>query len=389
MRFNWWRWKMTPFKGLLLALFGISVVVAIVRLFTGLGAVTGLTDNSPWGLWKAFDVIVVIPLGASGFTMAFVRYFTPGGERYEHTMRRAVIWAAISYLSAGLRLGFDIGLPWRLPNPLIFGGNLHSPLFEVAWCMALYIMILFFENIPRVMERQKHAWVHKLEVLLHKIMPGFVLFGVLLSTMHQSSLGTLYMIVGKRMDPLWYHPWLNYLYLLTAIAAGLAITIMIDGWSNNYYKTPFSTNLLAKFAPFIGGALSITLVWRLYSLFVEGQMAQLFVPRVATVLWWGEIIIGYLIPIVIFFSGMKLNRKWLITAAIMTVGGMIAFRFNVVFTAMFDAFGAIYVPKLPEILFTIGATAGTMVIYTWFVETLPAILGQDAPKEHDLQHAGD
>jgi len=228
-KLSWWQWKITPFKGILLALFGAAAIVTIVRFFTSLGAVTGMNDSMPWALWKTVDVIVFIALGASGFTMAFVRYFTPGGEQYEMIMRRSVIWAAIAYLSAAARLVIDFGLPWRAFNPFIFGGNLHSPLFEVAWCMLLYLFVLFFENVPRVMVESKREWVHRLEHRLHKILPIFVLCGVVLSSMHQSSLGTLFMITGRRMDVLWYHPWTNYVFLLTSIACGLAMAILIEG----------------------------------------------------------------------------------------------------------------------------------------------------------------
>ncbi|MFZ5815263.1 MAG: NrfD/PsrC family molybdoenzyme membrane anchor subunit [Bacillota bacterium] len=388
MKTTWWRWQITPFKGILLALFLAAAVVAVIRLFTGLGAVTGMNDSMPWAIWKTIHVIIFVPLGASGFTLAFIRYFTPIGKKYEHIMRRAVIWAAIAYLSAGVSLAFDIGLPWRIANPLIFGGNLHSPLFEVAWCMALYIMVLFLENVPRVMERQNLQWVHKLEHTLHKIMPGFVLFGVLLSTMHQSSLGTIFMIVGKRMDPLWYHPWINYTFLTTAIAAGLSVAILIEGWSNKYYRTPFQTGLLAKFAPWIAGLLTVTLAWRLGSMVTEGTLGEIFVGRFETVLWWAEIIVGYLIPIFLFASPLRQQKAGLVTAAMMTVGGMILLRTNTAMTGLMDALNASYTPKAAEVIFSVGAIAGTLVIYTWFVETLPAILGRDE-KDSKLQHAGD
>ncbi|MFZ5823366.1 MAG: NrfD/PsrC family molybdoenzyme membrane anchor subunit [Bacillota bacterium] len=388
MKLDWWRWKITPFKGVLLALFGIAVVVAVVRLFTGLGAVTGMNDSFPWAIWKTVHIIIFVPLGASGFTMAFVRYFTPGGARYEQMMRRAVIWAAIAYLSAGASLAFDIGLPWRIANPLLFGGNLHSPLFEVAWCMALYIMVLFFENVPRVMERQKRQWVHKLEHTLHKIMPGFVLFGVLLSTMHQSSLGAIFMIAGKRLDPLWYHPWINYTFLLTAIASGLAVMIMIEGWSNHYYKTTFQTNLLSKFAPWIAGLLAVTLLWRISSMVTEGTLSLVMTSGFKSLLWWGEIIVGYLLPIGLFLSPLRQNRWGLVAGAMATIGGMISLRANTAMTGLWEALNASYVPKLPEVLFSVGAVAGTLVIYNWFVETLPAILGRDQEKQ-GLAQAGD
>lgn len=378
MNLSWWRWRMSPFKALLLSLFGIAFIVSVVRMFTGLGAVTNLSDTTPWGLWKAIDVIIYVPLGASGFTMAFTRYIVPGGHRYEEIMRRSVIWAAICYLSVGVRLAFDIGLPWRLPNPLVFGGNLHSALFEVAWCMFLYICVLFLENIPRVMERYSIPWVAKLEHFLHKIMPAFVLFGVLLSSMHQSSLGTLYMIAGRRMDALWYHPWLNYVYLLTAIGCGLSITIMIEGWSNNYYKTEFRTDLLSKLAVVVATVYAIALAWRVGVLALDGNLGLLFAARTETIFWWGEILVGFVAPIVIFATPrLRHSRPWLCAGAILAVGGAIVFRLNVVFTAMAKAMNSHYFPSIAELLFTIGATAGTMVIYTWFVETLPAILGRD------------
>ncbi|HWI62157.1 MAG TPA: NrfD/PsrC family molybdoenzyme membrane anchor subunit, partial [Symbiobacteriaceae bacterium] len=269
------QWKATPAKLLLLALFLAAIGISVYRLFVGLGAVTNLSDTTPWGLWKAWDVIVVVPLGASGFTMAFVRYFLKA-DKYEYIMRRSVVWAAICYISMGARLMFDIGLPWRIPNPLIYWGNIHSALFEVAWCVALYLIVLFVENIPRVTERVSVHWAHKFEHAIHWVAPGFVLFGVLLSSMHQSSLGTLYMIAGKRVDPLWYHPWLNYIYLLTAIAAGLSVTILIEWASSKLYKTPFQSGLLSKLGAAVGVALGVAFVWRLGSMAVEGSFGEIF-----------------------------------------------------------------------------------------------------------------
>lgn len=389
LRMEWWRWRMTPGKGLLLALFAAAAVVAVIRLFLGLGATTGLNDSMPWGLWKIFDVVVVVPLGATGFVMAFIRYFTPGGERYEYLNRRAVIWAAIMYLSMGVRLAFDIGIPWRIINPIVFGGNLHSPLFEIAWCVALYLIVLFFENISRVAEEQKRPWVKRADHLLHKILPGFVLVGVLLSTMHHSSLGTLFMITGKRMDPLWYHPWLNYVYLLTSIATGMAMMMVLETLTSRYYKLKFETGLLARLAPWVAGILSVVLVWRLGAMAAEGQIGQIFVPRVETALWWGEILLGYVAPIAILFSRARFTQKGLMAGGLLTVLGMIALRLNVGFTALMGALNAQYTPTIPEILFTVGATAGTVVIYTWFVETLPSILGPRKQETERLEAVGD
>lgn len=371
------RWRLTRGKGLLLALFAGALAVSVFRLFSTLSAVTNLTDNAPWGLWKAWDVIAVVPLGASGFTMAFVRYILKDA-RYEYIARRSVIWAAIMYLSMGARLFFDIGLPWRIYRPIAFWGNIHSALFEVAWCVFLYLIVLLMENLPRIMERSKNPSILKLEHSLHVILPFFVLGGVMLSTLHQSSLGTLYMIVGKRIDPLWYHPWLNYIYLLTAIAAGLSVAILIEAVSNKLYKTPFETGLLAKLGVAVATALSIALVWRVGSLAAEGNIGQIFTARYATALWWVEILAGYVAPIALLVSPATRNtRKGLVWAAAAAVFGMISIRANVVFTGMAaSGLNANYFPSWTEWLFSIGWTAGTMVAFTWFVEGLPGILGQ-------------
>ncbi len=374
---NTGQFKWTPVKSVLLALFGAAMSVAIYRLFVGLGPVTNLSDTAPWGLWKAFDVIVVVPLGASGFTMAFVRYILKA-DQYEHIMRRSVIWAALMYLSMGLRLMFDLGRPWRLPYPIIFWGNIHSPLFEVAWCVFLYLIVLFLENLPRVTERIGAQWAQRLEHGVHRFAPAFVLVGVLLSTMHQSSLGTLYMIVGKRIDPLWYHPWLNYIYLLTAIATGLSVVILIEHVSNKVYGTPFQMRLLAPLGAAAAIFLAIALAWRIGSLWTEGSLGLIFQARSATFWWWTEMLTGYVLPLLLLARGpWRQTRGTLVTAAGAIVTGMVIMRLNVVFTAMNEAMGANYFPSLMEWIFTIGMTAGTLFFFAWFAEKLPGILGRD------------
>ena len=372
------RYKLTPVKTALWVLFAGAIAMSIYRLFVGLGAVTNLSDSTPWGLWKAFDVIVVVPLGASGFTMAFVRYMLKA-DKYEHIMRRSVVWAAIMYLSMGVRLAFDIGLPWRLPYPLVFWGNIHSALFEVAWCVAIYLIVLFVENIPRVLERFGSERAHKIEHAIHWVAPAFVLVGVLLSSMHQSSLGTLYMIAGKRMDPLWYHPWLNYIYLLTAIAAGLSVTILIEWASARLYGTKFETGLLAKLAVAVWVALAIAFVWRIGSMAAEGQLGQITQARTATYLWWIEMLAGYAVPLVVLAVRPWRNSKnGLVLAAAATVIDMIMLRLNVVFPGMNAALKAHgYFPSVGEWLVTIGYTAGTLVAFTWLAEKLPGVLGRD------------
>lgn len=370
------KWSLNGFKALCLLLFAGTVGVIVYRLFTGLGASTGLNDTAPWGIWKAFDVVVIVPLGGAGFTMAFVRYFV-NDARYEMIARRSVVWAAIAYLSMGARLMFDIGLPWRLPNPLIFGGNIHSALFEVAWCVALYLIVLFFENLPRVAERFGTAKAEHFEHGVHKILPFFVLFGILLSSMHQSSLGTIFMIVGKRIDPLWYHPWLNYMFLLTAIAAGLSVAVCIEGLTAKYYNTKYETGLLGNLMTAVAAFLAVAFVWRIGSLAAEGTLGNAFVFSGKALLWWAEQILLFILPLALLVSKKaRYTRSTQLLAAASTVIGMVMFRLNVNFTGMAADLNMHYTPTWMEWLFTIGFTAGTVVAFTAFVELLPGILGE-------------
>ncbi|HEY3366059.1 MAG TPA: NrfD/PsrC family molybdoenzyme membrane anchor subunit [Symbiobacteriaceae bacterium] len=372
------KWKLNWFKALCLLLFAGTLGVIGYRVMYGLGASTGLNDTAPWGLWKAFDVVVIVPLGGAGFTMAFVRYFL-NDARYELIARRSVIWAAIAYISMGARLMFDIGLPWRLANPLIFGGNIHSALFEVAWCVALYLIVLFFENLPRVAERIGSQKAASFEHNIHKILPFFVLFGIMLSSMHQASLGTLFMIVGKRIDPLWYHPWLNYIFLLTAVAAGLSVAVVIEGLTATYYKTKYETALLGKLLAGVAVFLGVAFVWRIGVLVMAGTIGNAFTGSTASLLWWAEQLALFVVPLVILASTkLRNSRTTQQIAAWSTVVGMVMLRLNVTFTGMAKDLNMHYTPTWMEWLFTIGFTAGTIVAFTVMVELLPGILGERA-----------
>lgn len=373
------RFTMNPFKWVLLLLSVGFFAVIVWRTAVGLGAVTNLSDTAPWGTWKVWDVIAYIPLGASGFTLAFVRYIVKD-ERYEQIARRAVMWAIIAYASSGLRLMFDIGVPWRLPMPLLFSRNIHSALLEVAWCMFLYLIVLLMENAPRLMERFHQDWIVKAEHVLHKILPIFVLGGVLLSLMHQSTLGTIFMVMGKRVDPLWYHPWLNYLFLLTAIAGGLGVSIVIEALMHRYYKVKFETALLSKMGVAMLVALVVAFVWRIGAMAAAGSLGNAFAMRGAVLSWWVEIITLFVVPIILLAnSAWRSSRRHLTMAAASTVFGMLLYRLNVGFPGIAATMKSTYVPTFPELLFSVGGTALTILLFLFAAEKLPGVLGKDTP----------
>ncbi|MDQ7086999.1 MAG: NrfD/PsrC family molybdoenzyme membrane anchor subunit, partial [Acidobacteriota bacterium] len=195
--------------------------VVLVRRFTGgLGAVSNLSDEMPWGLWIGFDLLSGVALAAGGFTITAIVYLLHL-DRYRPIVRPALLTAFLGYLMVIAALLVDLGRPWNIWHPLIFW-NPHSVMFEVGWCVMLYTTVLFLEFLPLVFERFRIQ--RALTLWSRYLTPPLVIAGVLLSTLHQSSLGTLYVIVPGKLHPLWYSPILPLLFFVSAISLGLAMT---------------------------------------------------------------------------------------------------------------------------------------------------------------------
>ena len=205
-----------------------GAIVTLNRFINGLGAVTNLSDGSPWGLWIAFDVVIGIALAAGGFTTAALVYVFNKGK-YSPLVRPAVLTAMLGYGLAGFSIVLDVGRWWQIYNPILpenWQGN--SAMFEVAICVMTYLAILIIEFIPALTEqwRKKESGFLKkisdvIEPLLNKIIMLFILLGIVVSTLHQSSLGSL-MLLGKyKLHPLWFSPWLPLMFLISAIAVGV------------------------------------------------------------------------------------------------------------------------------------------------------------------------
>jgi Ni/Fe-hydrogenase subunit HybB-like protein len=234
---------LTPWRGIF-AILGVAFLYALyLRVRYGLGGVTNLSDQFPWGLWIGFDVLCGVGLAAGGFTLvATVHIFNI--ERYKPILRPAILTAFLGYLLVILALMFDLGRPDRIWHPL-FMWNPHSVMFEVAWCVTLYTTVLFLEFLPMVFE--KLGW-HKPMGWLKLISVPLMVLGVILSTLHQSSLGSLYLIVPGRLDAAWYSPLLPVFFFLSAICVGLAMTIFESWHSSHAFGRKLELPLLAGLA---------------------------------------------------------------------------------------------------------------------------------------------
>ncbi len=221
----------TPFNVVAGFIIIIGAVITILRFTGGLAAVTNLSDNNPWGLWIGFDLLVGVALAAGGYVTSAAVYLF-GMKRYHSAVRPAVLTGFLGYALVVFALHYDVGRPWRLPYPFIIQSGTTSLLFEVGACVALYLTVLFLEFTPAPLEWLGLKKVRELAVKLTLVL---TIFGVVLSTLHQSSLGALFLIVPSKLHPLWYSPYLPVYFFVSSIIAGLSMVIFESTLSHHYF----------------------------------------------------------------------------------------------------------------------------------------------------------
>src|SRR5437588_8191252 len=217
--------KITLWRVIFVVLLAAGIYAAYARFFLGFQQSTNLTDPQPWGLWVGLGTLCGVGLSAGGFAIAAAVYLL-GFERYRPVLRTAVLVSFLGYLTVIVGMMYELGLPWRIWHPIVMW-NRHSVLFEVSWCVMLYTTVLALEFSPSLVE--KIPWVRLCDLYLkwhHEILIALVLIGVVLSSLHQSFLGGLYLITKGKLDRLWYSPYLTTLFYLSAIPAVLAVTWM-------------------------------------------------------------------------------------------------------------------------------------------------------------------
>ena len=221
----------TPFNVVAGFIIIIGTVITILRFTGGLAAVTNLSDNNPWGLWIGFDLLVGVALAAGGFVTSAAVYLF-GMKKYHSAVRPAVLTGFLGYALVVFALHYDVGRPWRLPYPFIIQSGTTSLLFEVGACVALYLTVLFLEFTPAPLEWLGLKRVRELAVKMTLVL---TIFGVVLSTLHQSSLGALFLIVPSKLHPLWYSPYLPVYFFISSIIAGLSMVIFESTLSHHYF----------------------------------------------------------------------------------------------------------------------------------------------------------
>jgi Ni/Fe-hydrogenase subunit HybB-like protein len=221
----------TPFNVVAGIIVIMGLILTVLRFTKGLGATTNLSQNNPWGIWIGFDLLVGVALAAGGYVTSAAVYIF-GMKRYHAAVRPAILTGFLGYALVVFALHYDVGRPWRLPYPFLVSQGTTSLLFEVGACVATYLTVLFIEFSPAAMEwlgiRKARSIVVKLTMLL-------TIFGVILSTLHQSSLGALFLIVPSKLHPLWYSPYIPIFFFVTSVIAGLSMVIFESTLSHHYF----------------------------------------------------------------------------------------------------------------------------------------------------------
>lgn len=343
-----------------------AVYATYVRFVDGLGSSTNLSDEFPWGIWIGFDVLCGVALAAGGFTLAAtVHIFNI--EKYKPIVRPAILTAFLGYLLVVVALMFDLGRPYRIWHPLIMW-NPHSVMFEVGWCVTLYSTVLSLEFAPVVFER--FGWRTPLRYV-KAIMIPLVIAGVVLSTLHQSSLGTLYLIFPTKLHALWYSPMLPVMFFVSAIALGLAMTIFESWHSSRAFGRHLELPLLSSLGRVLAVLMLFYLCLRFLDLGKRGALNLLTVGSIETYLFGLEIALLLTPTFLLFWSRVRRSPVALYLSAVMVVLGMIVNRLNVSITGMERGSGVSYIPAWTEVAVTLGIIAAGFAIFRLAVQHLP------------------
>jgi len=369
----------TPFNAIAAVILLTGGIVAYLRFTRGLAAVTNLSDANPWGLWIGFDVLCGVALAAGGYVLASAVYLF-GMEDYRPVVRPAILTGFLGYFFVVIGLLFDLGRPWRLPYPIfVTVGGVASVMFLVAWHVFLYLTCQFVEFSPAVMEwlgwKKLREWTVKLTV-------GATVFGVMLSTLHQSALGALFLLAPAKLHPLWYTPLLPWFFFISSIIAGMSMVIMEGMLSHrifNGHADSDHTSRLERITLGLGKAASLVLFlyfWLKVVGLVHGNHWDLLSTPLGS--WFLVEMLGFILaPCFLFLWGVKSKNVALVRfTAVLTVIGIILNRLNVSVIAFNWDISERYVPRWSEIAVTIAIITLGLIAFRWIVNRMPVL------KEH-------
>ena len=365
-----------------IAILGFAIVAW--RFAVGLGPTTALSDGYPFGLWIAFDVVTGTALACGGYAVALLVYILNKGK-YHPLVRPALVTSALGYTLAGLAVVVDVGRPWWIWKvPLFFWRwNVNSALLEVALCIMAYVFVLWIEISPAFLERWEtvatwprlariaRTWRPKVE----KALPWVIALGLLLPTMHQSSLGTVMLLAGPKLHPLWNTPLLPLLFLLGCIAMGYGVVVMESALSTRLLGRRSEAAMLSGLARAMVVVLGLWLAIRLVDLAVRGRLGLAFTAD-GTVFWfWLETVVIAASLAMLLARDRTKSLGWLFQASVLLILGGSLYRFSTYLMAFNPGHNWSYFPSIPEMLVTIGFVAFEILLYVYLIKRFPILAG--------------
>ena len=368
-----------PFR-ILVAIAALGGVMALWRFASGLAAVSNLNDGYPWGVWIAFDVVTGTALGCGGYAVALLVYILNKGQ-YHPLVRPAILTSLLGYGLAVVAVTIDLGRFWELWKvPVYFWRWSHSPQLEVALCVATYVAVLLVELSPAFFEKWRksadaglRSFAERGAGLVDKAMIFILALGILLPTMHQSSLGTMMLLPGPKLHPLWFTPWLPFLFLVNCIIMGYGVVVLESHGAASAFGVRRETGMLASLAKVAMGVAWFFVAFRVVDIALRGQLGAL-------ASWYGLAVLvelGLLVAgAVILMSDAKRRspRQQVVAALLLVLGGTV-YRFNVYLVGFRPGSHWTYFPAVPELLITFGIVAAEIALYVAAVRTFPILAG--------------
>ena len=340
------------------------------RFIFGIGSVSNMNDGYPWGIWIAYDVVVGTALACAGYSIALIVYVFNKGE-YSPLVRPALMTSMFGYTLAGVSVIFDIGRYWQGYNIFLpWFSNLHSVMFEVALCIGTYILVLWMEFAPALLEKFK---ADKLQARLNRVIFVFIALGILLPTMHQSSLGTMMLMAGHKLSPLWWSGFLPLLFLITAVVIGYAAVIFESLIAAISFNRPMEMHLLSKISAVMPWLLGLYLVIRIEDVNLRGYLPLAFDGGLQGNMFLLENLLLLTALLILAYPNNRQSPRLLFIASCAMLLGGSMYRFNTYIVGFDPGTGWRYFPSVPELFITFGIIAAEVMAYLWFVKTVPVL----------------
>jgi Ni/Fe-hydrogenase subunit HybB-like protein len=359
---------------ILAALVAIAGVILLVRFIFGLGAVTNINNGYTWGIWVVYDVVIGSAFACGGYSVALLVYIFNKGE-YHPMVRPALLASLFGYTLAGVGVIFDLGRYWNFWHIFWPGyAQPNSVMFEVALCISAYIVVMWIEFSPAFLDKFGKKDMKK---KLNKVLFFIIALGTVLPSMHQSSLGSMLVVFGYQIHPLWQSILLPLFYLMTALTIGFAVIIFEACLSSSGFKRPLEMHLLGKLSKVMLWMLSAYLVVRFADLIFRGALGSMFELNIEAFMFWVENAL-FIVPLVLLAKPQARRQpdKLFIAACSLMAAGFIL-RINSYLVGYETGPGWHYFPSVPEIMVSIGMIALEVLGYIVLVRYLPILSGNN------------